>query len=52
MKPIDMAGAHYRLATAYKATNQPQKALDEVYLALELAPGFKDAQKLLLELSP
>ncbi len=52
MKPIDMAGARYRLATAYKANNQPDKALDEVYAALELAPGFKDAQRLLLELNP
>jgi tetratricopeptide (TPR) repeat protein len=52
MKPIDMAGARYRLATAYKANNRLDKALEEVYLALELAPGFKEAQRLLLELNP
>lgn len=52
MKPIDMAGARYRLATAYKSSNRPKEALEQVYLALELAPGFKEAQRLLLELDP
>lgn len=51
MKPVDLAGAHFRLARAYKANNQKEKALDQVYLALELAPGYKEAQQLLLELA-
>lgn len=51
MKPIDLAGAHFRLASAYKASSQNDKALDHVYLALELAPGYKEAQQLLLQLA-
>ncbi|MCW5962686.1 MAG: tetratricopeptide repeat protein [Bryobacterales bacterium] len=51
MKPVDLAGAHFRLARAYKVSNQNDKALDQVYLALELAPGYKEAQQLLLELA-
>jgi len=50
-KPIDVAGAHYQLARALQASHQPDKARDEVLSALEAAPGFKPAQKLLLELS-
>lgn len=49
---IDQAGAQYNLAAAYRAANDKEKALEHVYLALEAAPGYKPAQKLLLELSP
>jgi tetratricopeptide (TPR) repeat protein len=49
-KPIDPAGAHFALARAYNAAGNKEKAKDEVLLALEAAPGFKPAQKLLLEL--
>jgi tetratricopeptide (TPR) repeat protein len=49
---IDQAGAHYNLANAYHAAKNDDKALDQVYLALEAAPGYKPAQKLLLELDP
>ncbi|MDZ7640298.1 MAG: tetratricopeptide repeat protein [Bryobacterales bacterium] len=51
MKPVDLAGAHLRLAKAYRANNQKEQATDHVFLALEVAPGFKEAQKLLLELT-
>ncbi len=51
MKPVDLAGAHLRLARAYRSSNQKEKALDQVYLSLELAPGYKEAQQLLLELA-
>jgi cellulose synthase operon protein C len=51
MKPVDLAGSHYRLARAYANANQKSNALDQVYLALEVAPGFKEAQQLLLKLS-
>jgi tetratricopeptide (TPR) repeat protein len=50
-KPIDAAQAHYDLALAYNAEHQPEKSKDELILALEIAPGFKPAQKLLLQLS-
>jgi len=49
--PIDPAQAHYNLAMAYKANHEVEKAKDEVLSALEIAEGFKPAQKLLLELS-
>jgi len=49
--PIDAAQAHYDLARAYQANHQNDKAKDEVLAALETAPGYRQAQKLLLELS-
>jgi cellulose synthase operon protein C len=50
-KPIDPAQAHYDLARALDADHQPEQAKDELVSALEIAPGFKPAQKLLLQLS-
>ena len=50
-KPVDLAGAHYELARALAAAHRTDDARDEVVSALELAPGFKPAQKLLLELN-
>ncbi len=49
-KPIDPAGSHYNLARAYNAAGNKEKAKDEVLVSLEAAPGYKPAQKLLLEL--
>ncbi len=49
--PVDLAGAHYQLARALQAARRDDAARDEVISALEVAPGFKPAQKLLLELS-
>jgi len=51
MKPIDAADAHYNLARAFKAGGQNDQAREEAFLALEAAPNFKPAQKLLLEVS-
>jgi Flp pilus assembly protein TadD len=50
MKPLDMASAEFDLARAYLAAGDKAKAEDSVLAALEAAPGFKDAQKLLLEI--
>lgn len=50
-KPIDQATARYNLARALSAANRLEEAQDEVVSALEVAPGYKPAQKLLLELS-
>jgi len=50
-KPLDPARAHYDLARAYNLDHQPDKAKDELVTALETAPGYRQAQKLLLELS-
>ncbi len=48
---IDPAQAHYDLARAYHLNHQDEQAKDELLAALEVAPGFRPAQKLLLELS-
>ena len=50
MKPLDKAGAEFDLAQAYYAAGEKAKAEETVLLALEAAPGFRPAQKLLLEL--
>jgi tetratricopeptide (TPR) repeat protein len=50
-KPGDMAGAQYQLARAYVAAHRKNDARDAVLNALEIAPGYKDAQRLLLELN-
>jgi tetratricopeptide (TPR) repeat protein len=50
LKPLDMAGAEYELASAYYAAGQPQKAEDADLAALEAAPGYRPAQKLLLQI--
>jgi len=49
--PLDPAQAHFDLARAYHANKQDEQAKDELLAALEAAPGFRPAQKLLLELS-
>jgi tetratricopeptide (TPR) repeat protein len=49
-KPGDMAGAQYQLARAYLAARRKDEAREAVLDALEIAPGYKDAQRLLLEL--
>jgi tetratricopeptide (TPR) repeat protein len=50
-KPIDPARAHYDLARALHQNRQDDKAQEELLAALETAPGYRQAQKLLLELS-
>jgi tetratricopeptide (TPR) repeat protein len=49
--PQDLAQAHFDLARAYHADKQDEQAKEELLAALEAAPGFRPAQKLLLELS-
>jgi tetratricopeptide (TPR) repeat protein len=49
--PIDPAQAHFNLARAYNQNHQIEQAKDELLSSLEAAPGFRPAQKLLLELS-
>jgi tetratricopeptide (TPR) repeat protein len=51
LKPLDQATSHYQLAEALRKANRLDQARDEVLLALEAAPGFKPAQKLLLEIA-
>jgi cellulose synthase operon protein C len=51
MHPIDVAGSHYNLAKAFKAAGRKDQAREEAVSALEAAPNYKPAQKLLLEVS-
>jgi len=49
-KPVDPAGAHFQLARAFQMAKRTSEARDEVFAALEIAPNYKPAQKMLLEL--
>ncbi len=49
-KPLEQADVNYRLALAYKASGKKEEAKDAVLNALEAAPGYKPAQRLLLQL--
>ncbi|WP_051670508.1 tetratricopeptide repeat protein [Bryobacter aggregatus] len=49
-KPVDPAGAYYNLARSYLALSRRPEAKEALFQSLELAPSFKPAQKLLLEL--
>jgi Flp pilus assembly protein TadD len=50
MKPLDTASAQYDLAKAYMAAGDKSKAEESVLSSLEAAPGYKPAQKMLLEI--
>jgi cellulose synthase operon protein C len=50
LNPLDKASAEFELAQAYFAAGQKDKAEESVLLALETAPGFRPAQKLLLQI--
>jgi tetratricopeptide (TPR) repeat protein len=49
--PLDKAGAEFHLAQAYLGAGQKDKAQESVLAALEAAPGYRPAQKMLLELN-
>ncbi|MGI9258987.1 MAG: tetratricopeptide repeat protein, partial [Gammaproteobacteria bacterium] len=51
MNPHDQAAAHYRLATAYQQLEDQSKTLEHVLYALEIAPHYREAQQLLLEIA-
>jgi len=48
--PLDQASARFDLARAYLAAGERNEAEDSVLAALEAAPDYRPAQKLLLEL--
>jgi tetratricopeptide (TPR) repeat protein len=50
-KPVDPAASHFNLAKAYRRADRPDDARDQLLLSLESAPGYRPAQKMLLELS-
>jgi len=51
LNPPDKATAYYRVARAYKELQRNAEAKRNVLMALDVAPNFKPAQKLLLELA-
>jgi len=48
--PIDKASAQFNAARAYFAAGEKDKAEDHVLASLEIAPDYRPAQKLLLQL--
>ncbi len=51
MKPLDQAASFFNLARAYNSAGRQEEAMEQVLLSLEAAPGYRPAQRLLLELS-
>jgi cellulose synthase operon protein C len=49
MNPQDLAEAHYRLAQTYVALEDRAKGREHLLYALEIAPHYREAQQLLLE---
>ena len=50
MSPHDMAAAHYRIARAYHALEDQESTRTHLLSALEIAPHYRPAQKLLMEM--
>ncbi|HEX5419650.1 MAG TPA: tetratricopeptide repeat protein [Gammaproteobacteria bacterium] len=50
MNPQDQAAVHYRLARAYLGLGDHDRGRKQLLYALEIAPNYRDAQKLLLEM--
>ena len=51
MNPHDKATAYYRMAQAYYELGNKESSQDHLLQALDVAPNFRPAQRLLLELS-
>ncbi len=51
LNPLDQAAANYRVAAAYQALDEPTQAMDYLMTALDIAPQYRPAQQLLLNLS-
>lgn len=51
MEPLDVAGAHFRLAQAYYQLDNFQDATRQVLVALENAPRYRAAHQLLLKIT-
>jgi tetratricopeptide (TPR) repeat protein len=50
MNPHDLADANYRLAKAYVALEDRTRSREHLLYALEIAPHYREAQQLLLEI--
>jgi Flp pilus assembly protein TadD len=51
LRPHDLATAWYRIAQAHAALGQTSAAQSDLLQALDVAPGFRPAQRLLLQLA-
>jgi tetratricopeptide (TPR) repeat protein len=51
LNPLDQATAHFRLATAYRQLDDAAKTREHLLYALEIAPHYREAQQLLLEIT-
>lgn len=51
LHPSDQATTQYNLAKAYRVAQRIPEAKEHLLLSLEAAPGYRPAQKMLLELS-
>lgn len=49
-EPHDQANVHFKLARAYLALDDREKGREHLLYALEIAPQFREAQQLLLEI--
>ena len=50
LDPHDKANVHYRLARAHRALGDTEEARKQLLYALEIAPHYRDAQQMLLEI--
>jgi hypothetical protein len=50
LEPHDQAGSHFRLARAYHQLQDSARAREHLLYALEIAPHYREAQQLLLEI--
>jgi cellulose synthase operon protein C len=51
LKPLDTAGANFGLAQGYRLTGDMSRARRHLLQALETAPNFRPAQRMLLEMT-
>ena len=51
LDPLDKAAANYRVANAYHALDDSDQTMQYLMTALDIAPQYRPAQNLLLELS-
>ncbi len=51
LDPTDKADANLKVATAYRALGDEDKTMEYLLMALDIAPQYRPAQQLLLELS-
>jgi len=49
--PLDVAGAHFNLARTYYKMNDRPRTRKHLLAALEAAPSYRPAQRLLLEIT-